>query len=120
MTSTRVSSRESEESGPPGGRAEVGHDHSLLVPFDRDAPRGAVPIERVLVGVPAEQIARAEEKIAGVHYLTALLTWFQTDTGVRVVDLAATPEGARLYQLAGFRERAFPSMRLLMQQPSQS
>jgi len=59
--------RESEASGPPGGRAEVGHDHSLLVPFDRDAPRGAVPIERVLVGVPAEQIARAEEKIAGVH-----------------------------------------------------
>jgi ribosomal protein S18 acetylase RimI-like enzyme len=52
--------------------------------------------------------------------LTALLTWFQTDTGVRVVDLAATPEGARLYQLAGFRERAFPSMRLLMQQPAQS
>jgi hypothetical protein len=59
--------RESEKSGPPGGRAEVGHDHSLLVPFDRDAPRGAVPIERVSVGVPAEQIARAEEKIAGVH-----------------------------------------------------
>ena len=52
--------------------------------------------------------------------LTALLTWFQTDTGVRVVDLAAAPEGARLYQLAGFRERAFPSMRLLMQQPAQS
>ena len=44
-------------------------------------------------------------------------TWFQMDTGVRVVDLVATPEGARLYQVAGFRERAFPSMRLLMQQP---
>jgi hypothetical protein len=27
---------------------------------------------------------------------------------------------ARLYQLAGFRERAFPSMRLLMQQPPHS
>ena len=52
---------------PPGGCAEVGHDRSLLVTFDRDAPRGAVPIERVLVGVPAEQIARPEEKIAGVH-----------------------------------------------------
>jgi ribosomal protein S18 acetylase RimI-like enzyme len=52
--------------------------------------------------------------------LTALLSWFHTDTGVRVVDLAATQEGARLYQLAGFRERAFPSMRLLMQRPAQS
>ena len=52
--------------------------------------------------------------------LTALLTWFQTDTCVRVVDLTATPEGARLYQLAGFRERTFPSMRLLMQQRAQS
>ena len=49
--------------------------------------------------------------------LTALLTWFDTDTGVRVVDLAATTDGARLYQLAGFRERNFPSMRLMMQQP---
>lgn len=44
-----------------------GHDHSFLVPFDRDAPRGAVPIERVLVDVPAAHIARAEEKVAGVH-----------------------------------------------------
>lgn len=42
--------------------------------------------------------------------LGALLTWF--DTGVRVVHLSATPEGARMYQAAGFRETVFPSMRL--------
>lgn len=48
--------------------------------------------------------------------LTALLAWFQTDTGVRVVDLTATPDGAAMYQAAGFRESAFPSMRLLMPQ----
>jgi ribosomal protein S18 acetylase RimI-like enzyme len=49
--------------------------------------------------------------------LTALLTWFRKDIGVRVIDLAATPDGARLYELAGFRERPVPSMRLLIQQP---
>jgi len=43
--------------------------------------------------------------------LGALLTWFHTDTGVRVVHLNATPEGAIMYQAAGFREPAFPSMR---------
>ena len=52
--------------------------------------------------------------------LTALLTWFQTDTGVRVVDLAATVEGVGLYQSAGFSERAFPSMRLRMQRSGQN
>jgi len=44
--------------------------------------------------------------------LGALLAWFHTDTGVRVVHLSATPEGASMYQAAGFREPAFPSMRL--------
>ena len=44
--------------------------------------------------------------------LGALLTWFQTETGVRVVHLSATPEGATMYQAAGFREPAYPSMRL--------
>ena len=52
--------------------------------------------------------------------LTELLTWFDTDTDVRVVHLNATPEGAGMYQSAGFREPAFPSMRLLLQRPSQS
>ena len=52
--------------------------------------------------------------------LTALLTWFQTDTGVRVVDLVATVEGAGLYQSAGFSERAFPSMRLRMRRGGQN
>jgi ribosomal protein S18 acetylase RimI-like enzyme len=44
--------------------------------------------------------------------LTALLTWFDTDTGVRVVHLSATPEGSGMYTSAGFREARFPSMRL--------
>jgi ribosomal protein S18 acetylase RimI-like enzyme len=44
--------------------------------------------------------------------LTALLTWFQTDTHVRVVHLNATPDGAAMYKSAGFREPAFPAMRL--------
>jgi ribosomal protein S18 acetylase RimI-like enzyme len=52
--------------------------------------------------------------------LTALLTWFDTDTGVRVVDLNATPEGAGMYQLAGFTEPAFPSMRLLLRRSAES
>ena len=52
--------------------------------------------------------------------LTALLAWFDTDTGVGVVHLNATPEGATMYQLAGFREPAFPSMRLLLRRPSDS
>lgn len=52
--------------------------------------------------------------------LTALLTWFRTDTGVRVVDLNATPDGAGIYRAAGFRESTFPSMRMLMQQPAES
>jgi len=47
--------------------------------------------------------------------LTELLTWFHTDTDVRVVHLNATPEGAGMYQSAGFREPAFPSMRLLLE-----
>jgi hypothetical protein len=34
--------------------------------------------------------------------LTALLTWFQKDTGVRVVNLHATLDGARMYPSAGF------------------
>jgi ribosomal protein S18 acetylase RimI-like enzyme len=44
--------------------------------------------------------------------LTALLTWFDTSTGVSVVHLSATPEGSGLYTSAGFREARFPSMRL--------
>ena len=52
--------------------------------------------------------------------LTALLTWFDTDTGVRVVHLNATPDGAGMYQSAGFREPAFPSMRLLLRRPAES
>jgi len=44
--------------------------------------------------------------------LTALLTWFDTDTGVSVVHLSATPEGSGMYTSAGFREARFPSMRL--------
>ncbi|MHB8188757.1 MAG: GNAT family N-acetyltransferase [Dermatophilaceae bacterium] len=52
--------------------------------------------------------------------LTALLTWFDTDTCVRVVHLNATPEGTTMYQSAGFREPAFPSMRLLLPRPADS
>src|SRR5665648_315847 len=52
--------------------------------------------------------------------LTELLTWFHTDTDVRVVHLNATLEGARMYQSAGFREPAFPSMRLLLERPAES
>jgi ribosomal protein S18 acetylase RimI-like enzyme len=44
--------------------------------------------------------------------LGALLIWFHEDTGVRVVHFSATPEGAIIYRAAGFRETAFPSMRL--------
>jgi ribosomal protein S18 acetylase RimI-like enzyme len=52
--------------------------------------------------------------------LTALLSWFDTDTGVRVVDLNATPDGAGMYQSAGFGEPAFPSMRLHLRRPAKS
>jgi hypothetical protein len=44
----------------------------------------------------------------------------QLDTGVRVVNLKATPGGAGMYQSAGFREPAFPSMRMLLQQLAES
>jgi len=50
--------------------------------------------------------------------LTELLAWFHTDTGVRVVHLNATPEGAGMYQSAGFSEPLFPSMRLLLERPA--
>jgi hypothetical protein len=40
--------------------------------------------------------------------LTALLTWFDTDTSVRVVDLNATPDGAGIYVSAGFGKPRFP------------
>lgn len=52
--------------------------------------------------------------------LTALLTWFQTDTGVCVVNLNATLDGDDMYRSAGFHEPAFPSMRMLMQRPVES
>lgn len=52
--------------------------------------------------------------------LGALLTWFHADTGVRVVHLSATPEGAGLYRAAGFREAAYPSMRLKLDRPTES
>ena len=48
--------------------------------------------------------------------LGALLTCFHTDTRVRIVHLNATPEGASMYQAAGFREPAFTSMRLQLDQ----
>ena len=51
--------------------------------------------------------------------LTALLTWFQKDTRVLVVDLNATPDGVGMYQSAGFHESRFPSMRKLMQRPAE-
>jgi ribosomal protein S18 acetylase RimI-like enzyme len=52
--------------------------------------------------------------------LTALLTWFHTDTGVRVVSLNATPDGVGMYLSAGFSEPAFPWMRMLLQRPAES
>jgi ribosomal protein S18 acetylase RimI-like enzyme len=52
--------------------------------------------------------------------LTELLTWFHTDTDVRVVHLNATPEGAGMYQSAGFREPTFLSMRLQLGRPAKS
>jgi len=52
--------------------------------------------------------------------LGALLTWFHADTGVRVVHLNATPEGAIMYRAAGFREPAFPSMRLQLDRLTES
>lgn len=52
--------------------------------------------------------------------LTALITWFDTDTRVCVIHLNATPDGAGMYQSAGFREAAFPSMRLLLTRPADS
>jgi RimJ/RimL family protein N-acetyltransferase len=52
--------------------------------------------------------------------LGALLAWFQTDTGVRVVHLSATPGGASMYQAAGFREPAFPWMRLQLDRLTES
>jgi GNAT superfamily N-acetyltransferase len=52
--------------------------------------------------------------------LTALLTWYHTDTAVRVVHLNATPDGAGMYQSAGFRESVFPSMRLLLERSAPS
>ena len=52
--------------------------------------------------------------------LTALITWFETDTGVRVLHLNATPDGDGMYRSAGFREAAYPALRLLLQRPTQS
>jgi GNAT superfamily N-acetyltransferase len=52
--------------------------------------------------------------------LEALLIWFDTETAVRVVHLDATPEGAGMYQSAGFRESAFPSMRLRLERPAET
>jgi ribosomal protein S18 acetylase RimI-like enzyme len=52
--------------------------------------------------------------------LGALLTWFHEDTGVRVVHLNATPEGVTMYRAAGFREPAFPSMRLQLDRLTES
>jgi ribosomal protein S18 acetylase RimI-like enzyme len=52
--------------------------------------------------------------------LGALLTWFHTDTGVRVVHLNATPEGAIMYRAMGFRDSAFPSMRLQLDRRTES
>jgi len=51
--------------------------------------------------------------------LGALLTWFHTDTGVRVVRLNSTPQGAIMYGAAGFRDSAFPSMRLQLDRHTQ-
>lgn len=51
----------------------------------------------------------------GQACLNALLTWFRTDTEVRVVDLNATPEGAGLYTSEGFGQPAFPTLRLRLQ-----
>ena len=52
--------------------------------------------------------------------LGALLTWFQADTTVRAVHLNATPDGAIMYRAAGFREPAFPSMRLQLDRLTES
>lgn len=51
----------------------------------------------------------------GQACLTALLTWFRTETEVRVVDLNATPEGAGIYTSEGFGTPAFPTLRLRFQ-----
>lgn len=51
----------------------------------------------------------------GQECLKALLTWFRTDTEVRVVNLNATPEGAGIYTAEGFGQPAFPTLRLRLQ-----
>ena len=52
--------------------------------------------------------------------LNALLTWFDTDTSVRLVDLNATPDGVGMYLSAGFGEAPSPSMWLHLRRPAQS
>jgi len=52
--------------------------------------------------------------------LGALLTWFQTDTNVRVVHLSATPDGASMYQAAGFRVPTYSSLRLQLDRLTES
>lgn len=44
--------------------------------------------------------------------LEALLTWFRTETPVRVVNLNATARGQALYQDLGFTAPRFPALQL--------
>ena len=50
----------------------------------------------------------------GSACLAGVLTWFETDTEVRVVDLTATGAGGGMYRAHGFAETGHPSMRLTL------
>jgi ribosomal protein S18 acetylase RimI-like enzyme len=44
--------------------------------------------------------------------LEALLTWFESETEVRVINLNSTPSGQALYEALGFAAPRFPALQL--------
>ncbi|MBX6383049.1 MAG: GNAT family N-acetyltransferase [Microbispora sp.] len=49
--------------------------------------------------------------------LDALLTWYRTETGVRTINLHATPDGIELYQSFGFDAPRHPELELRLGPP---
>jgi GNAT superfamily N-acetyltransferase len=50
--------------------------------------------------------------------LEALMEWFRDSTAVQDINLSATVDGSGLYRKLGFAERAYPSMRLILDRSS--
>lgn len=96
----------------PGGRGIVSCAAGIC---DRYAPGPTSPGGLVghLFNVATDVEARRRGYARAC--VDALMEWFEADTEVRVINLNATDDGARMYRDMGFHEPRYPALQFRME-----